>query len=159
MSLKKRLVPLTYSKPDFPDIFCDGKQPLYCYKPSSFPVSHRVISMQTSPWTWSLGVTFEALLFWYTAYKTRNFIFEAYLFWFMVYKTRNITIGACLFPFMAFISYIYDPYQSSQIKSNRTDRTNRNILCPYVIMRCTLGMCSEYGLLTMLTVCTERTIR
>ena len=64
-----------------------------------------------------------------------------------------------MFPFMAFISYIYDPYQSSQIKSNRTDRTNRNILCPYVIMRCTLGMCSEYGLLAMLTVCTERTIR
>ena len=97
----------------FQKFFVDRQKPLFCYKPSFFPVSHRVISMQTSPWTWSLGVTFEALLFWYTAYKTRNFTFEAYLFWFMVYKTRNITIGACLFPFMAFISYIYDPYQSS----------------------------------------------
>ena len=31
------------------------------------------------------------------------------------------------------------------------DRTNRNTLCPYVIVRCTLRMCSEFGLLAMLT--------
>ena len=43
--------------------------------------------------------------------------------------------------------------------TDRTDRTNRSTLCPDVIMRCTLRMCSEYGLLAMLTVCTERTIR
>ena len=39
------------------------------------------------------------------------------------------------------------------------DRTNRNTLCPDVIMKCTLRMGSEYGLLAMLTVCTERKIR
>ena len=39
------------------------------------------------------------------------------------------------------------------------DRTTRDTLCPDVIMRCTLRMCSEYGPLAMLTVCTERTIR
>ena len=38
----------------------------------------------------------------------------------------------------------------------RKDRTNRNTLCPDVIMRYTLRMCSEYELLLMLTVCTER---
>ena len=38
------------------------------------------------------------------------------------------------------------------------DRTNRNTLCPDVIMKCTLRMCSEYGLLAMMTVCTERKI-
>ena len=113
IEFKKRLVPLTYSKPDFPDIFCDGKQPLYCYKPSSFPVSHRVISMQTSPWTWSLGVTFGARFLWYMVYIIEQGIFIARLVWFMAYKTRNIIIGACLFPFMAFIAYIYDPCQSS----------------------------------------------
>ena len=31
------------------------------------------------------------------------------------------------------------------------DRTNRNTLCPYVILRCALRMCSEFGLLAMLT--------
>ena len=36
------------------------------------------------------------------------------------------------------------------------DRTNRNTLCPDVITRCTPRMCSEYELLAMLTVCTER---
>ena len=36
------------------------------------------------------------------------------------------------------------------------DRTNRNTLCPDVITRCTLRMCSEYELLSKLTVCTER---
>ena len=60
------------SKPDFPEIFCIGKQPLFCYKASSFSISDCVIPMQTSPWTWSLGVTFEARLFWYVAYRTRN---------------------------------------------------------------------------------------
>ena len=40
-----------------------------------------------------------------------------------------------------------------------TDRTNRNTLCSDVIMRCTLRMCSEYGPLATLTVCTERAIR
>ena len=41
----------------------------------------------------------------------------------------------------------------------KTDRTNRNTLCSDVIMRCTLRMCSEYGPLATLTVCTQRTIR
>ena len=36
------------------------------------------------------------------------------------------------------------------------DRTNRNTLCPDVITRCTPRMCSEYELLAMLTVCTQR---
>ena len=36
------------------------------------------------------------------------------------------------------------------------DRTNRNTLCPDVITRCTPRMCSEYELLAILTVCTER---
>ena len=40
----------------------------------------------------------------------------------------------------------------------RTDRTNLNTACPDVIMRCTLRMCSEYGLLATLTLCMERTI-
>ena len=31
------------------------------------------------------------------------------------------------------------------MSSDRTDRTNRNALCPHVIMRCTLRMCSAYG--------------
>ena len=83
----------------------------------------------------------------------------------MAYRTRNITVGARLFRFMAFITRNYnDPYQSSirtvTIRRDRTDRTNRNILCgPDVIRLCTLRMCSEYGLLVLLTVCTERTIR
>ena len=38
----------------------------------------------------------------------------------------------------------------------RKDRTNRNTQCPDVIMRYTLRICSEYELLSMLTVCTER---
>ena len=45
------------------------------------------------------------------------------------------------------------------IRADRTDRTNRNTVCSDVIMRCTLRMCSEYGPLAILTVCTERTIR
>ena len=61
--------------------------------------------------------------------------------------------------FPLWLLYLIFTIRINQVKSNRTDRTNRNILCPYVIMRCTLRMCSEYGLLTMLTVCTERTIR
>ena len=32
-----------------------------------------------------------------------------------------------------------------RMSSDRTDRTNRNALCPHVIMRCTLRMCSAYG--------------
>ena len=42
------------------------------------------------------------------------------------------------------------------VSIKHTDRTNRNTLCPDVITRCTLRMCSEYELLAMLTVCTER---
>ena len=45
------------------------------------------------------------------------------------------------------------------IRADRADRTNRSTLCSDVIMRCTLRMCSEYGRLATLTVCTERTIR
>ena len=44
--------------------------------------------------------------------------------------------------------------RSASIK--HTDRTNRNKPCPDAITRCTLRMCSEYELLAMLTVCTER---
>ena len=40
----------------------------------------------------------------------------------------------------------------------RTDHTNLNTPCPDVIMRCTLRMCSEYGLLATPTFCMERTI-
>ena len=40
-----------------------------------------------------------------------------------------------------------------------TDRTNHKKLSPDVIMRCLLRMYSEYRLLAMLTVCTDRTIR
>ena len=55
----------------------------------------------------------------------------------------------------------YDPSTALSIGTVtiRTDRTNRNTLCFDVLMRCTLGMCSEYGPLATLTVCTERTIR
>ena len=55
----------------------------------------------------------------------------------------------------------YDPSTALSIGTVtiRTDRANRNTLCFDVIMRCTLGMCSEYGPLATLTVCTERTIR
>ena len=78
-------------------------------------------------------------------------MFEARLFWYMAYRTRNITVEACLFHFMA---YITRNLRSVSIK--HTDCTNRNTLCPDVITRCTLRMCSEYELLAMLTVCTER---
>ena len=37
-------------------------------------------------------------------------------------------------------------------------RTKRNTPCPDIIMRCTLRMCSEYGLLATLPFCMERTI-
>ena len=40
----------------------------------------------------------------------------------------------------------------------RTDRRNRNTSCPDVIMRCTLCMCSAYGLLATLTFCMEGSI-
>ena len=58
----------------------------------------------------------------------------------------------------------YDPssalsIRTVTIRTDRTDRTNRNTLCSDVIMRCMLRMCSEYGPLATLTVCTERTIR
>jgi len=58
----------------------------------------------------------------------------------------------------------YDPstalsIRTVTIRTDRTDRTNRNTLCSDVIMRCTLRMCSEYGPIATLTVCTERTIR
>ena len=58
----------------------------------------------------------------------------------------------------------YDPstalsIRTVTIRTDRTDRTNRNTLCSDVIMRYTLRMCSEYGPLATLTVCTERTIR
>ena len=55
----------------------------------------------------------------------------------------------------------YDPSTALSIGTVtiRTDRANRNTLCFDVIMRCTLGMCSEYGPLATLTVCTERTNR
>ena len=58
----------------------------------------------------------------------------------------------------------YDPstalsFRTVTIRTDRTDRTNRNTLCCDVIMRCTLRMCSEYGPLATLTVCTECTIR
>ena len=58
----------------------------------------------------------------------------------------------------------YDPstalsIRTVTIRTDRTDRTNRNTLCSDVIMRCTLRMCSEYGPLATLTVCTERAIR
>ena len=55
----------------------------------------------------------------------------------------------------------YDPSTSLSIRTVtiRTDRKDRNTLCPDVIMRCTLRMCSKYGPLATLTVCTERTIR
>ena len=78
-------------------------------------------------------------------------MFEARLFWYMAYRTRNITVEACLFHFMAYITW---NLRSVSIK--HTDCTNRNTLCPDVITRCTLRMCSEYELLAMLTVCTER---
>ena len=46
-----------------------------------------------------------------------------------------------------------DPYGSYRSQTSRT-------LCSGVIMRCTLRLCAEYGLLAMLTVCIEeRTIR
>ena len=38
------------------------------------------------------------------------------------------------------------------VSMKHTDRTNRNTLCPDVITRCTLRMCSEYELLAMLTL-------
>ena len=55
----------------------------------------------------------------------------------------------------------YDPSTALSIRTVtiRRDRTDRNTLCSDVIMRCTLRMCSEYGPLATLTVCTERTIR
>ena len=55
----------------------------------------------------------------------------------------------------------YDPSTALSIRTLtiRTDRTDRNTLCSDVIMRCTLRMCSDYGPLAKLTVCTERTIR
>ena len=55
----------------------------------------------------------------------------------------------------------YDPSTALSIGTVtiHTDRANHNTLCFDVIMRCTLGMCSEYGPLATLTVCTERTIR
>ena len=43
--------------------------------------------------------------------------------------------------------------------TDRKDPTNRNTLCPGVIMRCTLRMCWEYGLLVLMTVFTDFTIR
>ena len=56
---------------------------------------------------------------------------------------------------------LYGAYDSSTALSIRafTIRTDRNTLCSDVIMRCTLRMCSEYGPLATLTVCTERAIR
>ena len=48
---------------------------------------------------------------------------------------------------------------SATIRTDCTDRTNRNTLCSDVIMRCTLRISSKYGPLATLTVCTERTIR
>ena len=55
----------------------------------------------------------------------------------------------------------YDPSTALSIRTVtiRTDRTDRNTLCSDVIMRCTLRMCSEYGPLATLTVCTQSTIR
>ena len=55
----------------------------------------------------------------------------------------------------------YDPSTALSIRTVtiRTDRTDGNTLCSDVIMRCTLRMCSEYGPLATLTVCTECTIR
>ena len=94
---------------------------------------------------------FEARLFWYMAYRTRNITREARLFWYLAYRTRNITVEACLFRFMA---YITTNLRSVSIK--HTDRTNRNKPWPDAITKCTLRMCSEYELLAMLTVCTER---
>ena len=52
----------------------------------------------------------------------------------------------------------YDPSTALSIRTV-TIRTDRNTLCSDVIMRCTLRMCSEYGPLATLTVCTECTIR
>ena len=94
---------------------------------------------------------FEARFLMFVAYTTMNVTFKARLFWYMGYRTRNITVEACLFHFMA---YITRNLRSVSIK--HTDCTNRNTLCPDVITRCTLRMCSEYELLAMLTVCTER---
>ena len=55
----------------------------------------------------------------------------------------------------------YDPSTALSIRTVtiRTDRTDRTTPCSDVIMRCTLRMCSEYGPLATLMVCTERTIR
>ena len=91
---------------------------------------------------------FEARLFWYMAYRTRNITREARLFWYLAYRTRNITVEAYLFRFMAYITMY--------VSIKHTDRTNRNNRCPDAITRCTLLMCSEYEMLAMLTVCTER---
>ena len=88
---------------------------------------------------------FEARLFWYMAYRTRNITREARLFGYLAYRTRNITVEACLFRFMA---YITTNLRSVSIK--HTDRTNRNKPWPDAITKCTLRMCSEYELLAML---------
>ena len=123
---------------------------------------------------------------WFMAYRTRNVTFKARLLWFrliergmlhlerdscglwliergMLHLERDscglwlIERGILLF------ERGYGPYQSSirtvTIRTDCMDRTNRNTLCSDVITRCTLRMCSEYGPLATLTVCTERTIR
>ena len=102
--------------------------------------------------------TFAQHLFHFLVYTTRNMTFVALLFWFMAYRTRNITVGVCLFCFMAYVAY-YNKELIRSVSIKHTDRTNHNTPCPDVIMRRTLRMCSEYGLLAMLMVCTERTIR
>ena len=77
-------------------------------------------------------------------------IFIARLVWFMAYRTRNIYCWGVL----ASLYGLYVLY----LRSVWVKRTDRNKLRPAVLMRCTLRMCSEYGLSAMLTVCTERTI-
>ena len=68
----------------------------------------------------------------FMAYGTRSIKFKARFLCFIAYRTRNGTFEARMLWFR---------------------------LCSDVIMRCTLRMCSEYGPLATLTVCTERTIR
>ena len=92
----------------------------------------------------------------------------------MAYRTRDVTFerGILLFERACFAFYILSLYNEELIRSVSMKHTDGydpdgsyepsaycNTLCPEAIMRCTLRMCSEYGLLTMLTVCTERMIR
>ena len=107
--------------------------------------------------TFGVCLSWFLRLCWFMVYRTRNITVGVSLSWFlrlcwfMVYRTTNITFGVCLSWFLRLCWFMV--YRTKNItvgvrlscRADRTDRMNRIALCPDVIMRCTLRMCSAYG--------------